>query len=70
MKVELSREQATSLQRALETYGEELDRELVRTDKAELQHALKGEVDLLAAVRREIEGALKAESAGWETTYP
>ena len=64
MRLELSTEQAQALKTALDTYAEELDRVLVRTDKAELQHAIKREVDRLAEVRVTLARALAQEGEG------
>ena len=64
MRLELSTEQAQALKAALDTYAEELDRVLVRTDKAELQHALKREADRLAEVRVMLHRALAQEGEG------
>lgn len=52
MQLDLTGEQAVALSKALDTYAAELDRVLVRTDKHELQHALRLESERLAEVRR------------------
>jgi hypothetical protein len=67
MKLELSTHEAALLKTELGRRIQELDRDLVRTDKHELQHALARDIDELRSIEvrlaHEIEGTRAAPNA-------
>lgn len=59
IRLELSTEDAKLLREQLEQHITELDRELVRTDQHNLQHALAGDVDRLRRVAQQLAALLR-----------
>jgi hypothetical protein len=60
MKLELSLEEARFLKRQLDRHIEELDNELVHTDKRALQHALAEDVEHLKSIERKLARLIEA----------
>ncbi|HEY2516338.1 MAG TPA: hypothetical protein VGI39_35950 [Polyangiaceae bacterium] len=58
MKLELSTHEAALLKTELGRRIYDLDRDLVRTDKHELQHALARDIDELRGIERRLAGEL------------
>jgi hypothetical protein len=58
-QIELSGEELTLLATHLRQHLEQVDRELVRTDNARLQHVIAHEAKVLDAVEKRLEAALK-----------
>ena len=59
VRLELSTDELALLTQHLRRHLEDMDRELVRTDKASLQHALAQEAKVLAGVVTRFEAAKK-----------
>ncbi len=58
MQLELTSHEATLLKRQLTRHLETLERDLVRTDKYELQHALARDVESLHAIESRLASGL------------
>jgi hypothetical protein len=58
-KLELTTDEARFLRSQLTKHANELDDELIHTDKYELQHELHGEVEKLRAIEHRLEALLE-----------
>jgi hypothetical protein len=59
MQLELSRDEMALLRKSLDRLADELERELVRTDKADLQHAANRELETLVMIRDRLVASAK-----------
>jgi hypothetical protein len=59
MNLILTTHEATLLKTALDQHLVQLDRDLVRTDKHDLQHALARDIDQLRSIDQRLETALR-----------